>query len=223
MKAYTIILLNYMRPYNMPAVISAITSQKAKGNLVVCDNSPDQQSRWPTAKVIRAPWNAGTFMKILCSFFAETPWIIHMDDDLLPTDQDVFSDAIALAEKNPRGMTGLCGAEISSVPPYYGEDAYGSVALLKGRFVVFRKELLDSIRFMRSALHDKPEYRMRVEDLYLSLEIGKGEKVHWADRELYTRFRNLQQGPHALEAHPDHVKIRSSFIADYLALDGRKP
>lgn len=213
----TLVLLHYRRPENMKRVLAAVREQTEKLDLIVCDNSP-RQPRWPRrARVIRAPWNAGTFARIWAAFYADTEYVIFMDDDLLPSDRRVFEDAVDLACERPQYLTGIFGAEVRSTPPYYYADAHGNVQVVKGRFTVFNRACLERVRVGAFPMRWTPHYRNRVDDLFLSLELGEFGRFHWADPALSRRFRFLDEGPHALAAHPDHVRIRDEFVRDYLA------
>lgn len=215
----TAVLLHYKRPKNLEKIISSLKTQSIQPSIFLCDNSPGPE---PCAflrevdRVVRIPWNANTFVRIHLSFWVETPWILFLDDDLMPADKEFLADALRIAEARPEGITGAFGRRLSASPPHYLEDALGAVEAVKGRFMLFRKELLSKVHLLRWPLHSDAQYRIRCDDLYLSLEVGAGKPVHWADAGLQGRLTNLTEGAESLSWHPDHLAIREAFVRRYM-------
>ena len=104
------------------------------------------------------------------------------------------------------------GRRFSFTRPHYAADAWGSVGIVKGRFMVMRRELLGSVRL--------PVYPPRLpvglnDDIYVSLEIGKGWAVHWADEGLRDGLMDLPEGLHALSHRRGHMEEREAFCRWY--------
>jgi len=211
MSDVTAILLNYKRPANLPRLIASLKAQSVPVEIVVIDNG--MKSNPYTEYGVGLTWNAGPYVRYLVAALAKTPWVAFFDDDLCPGDPDFIGDALDIATCH-EGITGTFARRLSLTPPHYREpDVIGEAELIKGRFMLFRRDLLERMHLTRPWF---TRYAMHCDDLYISLEIGRGQPVHWADKGLKARLEELPAGDVGLEKQPDHFLLREAFCAHYI-------
>jgi len=206
----TAILLNYNRPDNIAHIVDALESQSEKVNVVVINNAADPYA----GQSVHVPWNAGCYIRISFALYAETDWVLFIDDDLKPTDGDFIRDAVATASKRPDAITGAYGRHLSRVFPYYERDAMGPVEIVKGRLMLFRKDILSRVR-----LFSYPSWLPTGfgEDIHLCLEVGHGEPVHFADEFLRGRLVDLPTWREGISRDTEtHLEHRNDVCRWYL-------
>jgi GT2 family glycosyltransferase len=207
----TAVLVNYRRQANMPRLVAALKAQSIPVDVIVVNNGAAAFKT--VAMEVEYTWNAGPFARFLAAVYADTPWVAFFDDDICPADGDFLRDALRIADSRPEAVTGAYGRRLEWKPPHYREDATGEVELVKGRFMLFRRDVLERVRLTRAWFEP---YRLHCDDLYLCMEIGRGQPVHWADAGLAARLEDLPAGDVGLEKQPDHYKLREEFCARYL-------
>lgn len=221
----TVILLNYKRPDNTPVIVDALRCQTEPPEIWVIDNAYNN-----TQKSIRfvevdrymwLPWNGGCFARLLLAAYVQTPYVCFLSDDLCPTDDEFMADLLeTTCEMFSRGamLVGTDGHGLNTELPYYekydNQDDW--VPLLKGTCICFLRALLDGVHLSRPMLRREPEYMKRCDDLYLSLEVGAGKPIHWADASLRARLRELPGAEVGLCKDPAHYRIRDNFCRDYM-------
>ena len=211
----TAILLYYQRHDNMPRIVQALQEQSEAVDIWMIVNNSTWQS-WGADRAVHIPWNAGVSIRVLMAVYAETPWVMFLDDDLVPDDTEFVKDALRLAVKRPDVILGAYGRYLSPTPPHYHCDADGRVRIVKGRFMFFHRDLLDNVRLPCVP----PELDVRFcEDIHLSLEVGRGEPVHWVDAGLRERLRELPDAG-GLCHRPGHMAERERFCEWWL--EGRQ-
>ena len=214
----TAILLNYNRPENIATIVEALESQSEKVNVTVINNAKDPFA----SQSVHVPWNAGCYIRIPFALYADTDWVLFLDDDLKPTDGDFIRDAVATASQRPDAVTGAYGRHLSRVFPYYECDQSGPVEIVKGRLMLFRKDILSKVR-----LFSYPSWLPTGfgEDIHLCLEAGHGEPVHFADEFLRGRLADLPTWREGISRDTKtHLEHRNDVCRWYLTeyLD-RKP
>lgn len=211
MSDITAILLNYKRPANLPRLVASLKAQSVPVEIIVIDNSG--QGVHHTEYEIGLTWNAGPYVRYLVAALTRTPWVCFFDDDLCPGDPDFVRDALDIASCHS-GIIGTFARRLSRTPPHYQEpDIVGEAELIKGRFMLFHRNLLEQVHLTRPWL---ARYAMHCDDLYISLEIGQGQPIHWADKGLKARLEELPAGNVGLETHSDHFLLREAFCAHYI-------
>jgi GT2 family glycosyltransferase len=215
----TAILLNYRRPDNTVSLVKALRGQTVRPETLLVNNSSTVR-RFNADLAVYIPWNAGCLVRHLFALYVDSEWIMVIDDDLIPHDARFVEDALTVATQRPNAITGAFGRRLGKRPLYYhGQpDVVGDTALVKGRFMLYRRDLLARVNFGRLIEMGDPEYLRRCDDLFLSLEIGRGQPVHWADAGLQARLVELPAGEVGLEKDGQHFEIRERFCADYMAL-----
>lgn len=214
----TVILTNWRRPRNIPKIMAAMEAQTVQPVIQLVDNAP---LRHPLEammdRVAVFPFGSSSYGMLLLAFFAETEWIARISDDIIPNDNKFLEDALEIAKKRPDAITGLRGRKFNREAPHYGRIAqYGNVEIVAGHFVIFRKKILEKVRLYLEPIHKKPEFRLRCDDIYLSLEVGKGKPVHWADEGLFQRMGDLPHGGAGMVMEGgDHVGTREAICAAY--------
>jgi glycosyltransferase involved in cell wall biosynthesis len=216
MNRVTAVLLNYKRPDNTAVLIESLYSQTEPVSILLIDNGKESR-KWAVDRVVRIPWNAGCYVRTLFALYVNTEWVVTIDDDLMLGDTELLGESLRIAEQHSL-ITGAFGRRLSKVPPHYegrpDADRSEFCSVVKGRFMVYRRSLLDRIPL--GTLMQQNDYRIRCDDLCFSLETGHGESVHWIDFGLRRRLIELPwSSDMGLEHHPDHYRIRERFCAEY--------
>lgn len=215
MNRVTAVLLNYRRPVNMVSLVRSLQAQSEPVSILLVDNG-EESWEWDVDRVVYVPWNAGCYARTIFALYAETEWVMVLDDDLMPGDSWFVRDALNVASQHPL-ITGAYGCELSKTPPHYmgrpNIDSTGLSSMVKGRFMVYRRRMLDCVRL--AGLMSQAEHRIRCDDIYLNLESGQGKAVHWVDIGLRKRIKELPPGKVGSEHTSGHYTTREAFCAAY--------
>jgi hypothetical protein len=147
----------------------------------------------------------------------DTEWVMFMDDDREPTDKDFVRDALQIAQAPRGGITGAVGRSFFMEAPHYRMDAFGPCEIVKGLTLLFERSLLPKVS-VAPPLERDMEWVNRADDMHLSLSIGKGKPVHYADLGLYNRLHDHDKRDVGLTSDPRHNDIREVVAKDYAAL-----
>jgi len=206
MAEITAILVSYRRPENMGRLVDALRAQTVVPELILVNNW-DMQT-WGIGRAVFVPWNAGPMMRYLLAPYVETPWVMTIDDDVMPGDAEFVADALALAKRRPGTITSAAGRGLHREPPYYRGEPWGNAEIVLAKLTVFHRDLL-----RRVGLPPMWEPAMfRSDDIWFSLEVGRGQPVHWADEGLSSRLIALPEGGPdvALSLQPEHLAGRNA-------------
>jgi len=206
----TAILLNYERRENIPLIVRSLHRQSEAVDVWLVNNSTMED--FGADRCVFIPWNAGVSIRVLMAVYIKTPWVMFLDDDLMPGDTEFVKAALGLAVKRPDTILGAYGRHLSQTPPHYHSDADGKAEIVKGRFMFFRRGLLDRVRMPCVP----PDLDVRFcEDIHLSLEAGRAEPVHWVDAGLRARLVELPDAG-GLCRRPGHMAERERFCEWWL-------
>lgn len=200
----TVVLTNYKRLLNLRHIHRRLQQQSVPPKLFLWDNNPSHVSG-------RLAWDvhAKSRENLFCTprwhlaKMALTPYVVVMDDDLMPVDREVIGDSARFLETHPDvaaiGMTGVvlkpertyarCKHIVRGNCPRVDLD----VDIIKGRFMAFRTEHL--ARFAPASTD--------CEDMEASAFLSNfGRLVIPAS--FPRRFQNLPVGLHSLAARAEH-------------------
>lgn len=212
MSDVTAILMNYKRRANIGELVDRLRGQTVVPDILLVNNS-EKRLRGVDVDIIDMPRNMGSLSRYIVAPFALTEWLLFMDDDLAPATHTLVEDALRIGDKH-EGIVGVYGARLRKKPPYYDYTAppgSGAIEIVKGRFMLFRRELLNDVPL--ALLPDmSQDHGGRGCDIFMSLAIGKGKPVHWLDRGLL--LEELPSLGVGLEEAPDHYAMRESFTAE---------
>lgn len=209
----TVVLTNYLRPANMPAILAALASQSVAHQLFVWDNSPDQsfesrQADW----IVRSSLNAKCGARWWLAAHANTPWVVVLDDDLLPADERVLADTLAKLIEH-HSIIGATGVIIDPRKTYAECQHVGlgvkpiaadtQVDIVKGRYFAVATEKLRALPYLPIECDD---------DIILSAALGGGVIAAC----LQQRFSELPTGPEARVKRPTHSQSRETSRRQYL-------
>lgn len=213
----TVILTNHIRPHNISRIVENLRGQSVQPIVQMVDNAPLQHPMGALLdRVAIFPFGSGSYGRVLLSVFADTEWVSLMSDDVVPGDKDYLKDALALAKHRRNSLTGCSGRSFSMTAPHLqGTSTFGDVPVLMGNFMIFRKKLLERVKVYWEPAHRKRDFWIRCDDIVLSLEIGRGKPIHWADESLSRRLKPLPRGgfEHSLERN--HNQIREEIATAY--------
>lgn len=213
----TVILTNHSRPHNISRIVETLRLQSAQPIIQMVDNGPIQH---PIGSLLDRmaifPFGSGSYGRVLLSVFADTEWVALMSDEAEPIDKDYLKDALALAKQRPDSLTGCSGFGFSIEAPHCDFiPKFGDVSILCGQFMIFRKNVLERVRHYWEQAHKIREFMIRCDDIYLSLEIGHGKPIHWADEGLFKRLKALPRGRQAVSSERDHDRVRKEICSAY--------
>lgn len=188
MSDVTAVLVTYRRPDNIQQIIDVLRQQTVEPELILVNNW--DMAAYRVEKAAFVPWNAGPMMRVLFAVYAETEWVMTLDDDLRPADAEFVEGALKLAKKRPDVITCAYGRSLGQSEPYYRpRNEFGQVPIALGRMMIYRRDLLDNVGL--------PPMRYewaRNDDIWFSLEVGKGEPVHFAEVALSRRLIDMPEG-----------------------------
>lgn len=216
----TVILTNYTRPHNISRIVENLRGQSAQPLIYMVDNAPLQHPIGPLLdRMAIFPFMSGSYGRVVLSVFADTEWVALMSDEVMPGDKDYLKDALALAKHRRDSLTGCSGRSFSMEAPHLQEKkTFGDVPVLCGHFMIFRKKILENVKFYWEPAHQKRDFWIRCDDIVLSLETGKGRPIHWADEGLFGRLKSLPVGGFEPSRERNHNQIREEIGAAYAKL-----
>jgi len=215
MAEVTAVLINYKRPQNMAQIIAMLRAQTVRLELMLINNAGCED--FGVERTVHVPWDAGPFLVIPFALYARTEWVMVIQDDLKPGDMEFVADALELARMRPNAITGAFGRRLSFVPPHYAQDAFGSVEIVKSRFWIFRKALVNRVRFPVLRPPSGANDPWIHEDIWFSLAVGKGRPVHLASLGLRDRLVELPGGDGVGYSHrPYHYQEREEVTRRYV-------
>lgn len=207
MAKVTAVLLSYKRKPNMPLIIEAIRRQTVPAEIWVINN--DGTEDFGADRPIAIPWNAGEWARYVFAARVETEYCMFQDDDFMLSDKYFLEDAIATHRANcPEFLLGVSGRQLQQTPPHYSPDVTsGYAAILKGHFQLFRPEVARSARI--------PQHPS-ASDIFWSLDIGRGDSVHYVSHSLKVRLDELNRHGVGYEFRPEHYQEREAVCAAWL-------
>lgn len=218
MSDVTAILLNYKRPKEMGNLIENLRSQSVPVRIMMGDNAAEPH---PKSKEVddyaRLSWNGACYLRLFMAFYVDTEYVLFMDDDRLPKDLDFVRDALAVAKEHPGVLTGAHGRRLSQVAPHYHSDAWGPTEIIKGFAVIFERSLLSRVP-ISPPFKREWDFLHRSDDIHLSLMIGRGKPVHWAEKTLDDRLHDFDRVDVGFTANPKHNDIRETVAAEYVKI-----
>lgn len=221
----TVCLLNYKRPENIAHVLNSIEIQTVPTKVYVWDNSggnlPLSVGAHPLVKMVITPSkNVGCFPRWWMASVCGTEYVCSLDDDLVFTDENVLADAIdASRNKCPEGIVGFFGWQHVEGRSYHAshnvynakEDCWADI--IKGRFMLFRRALLEKVPLEIPKLPRFDGLSHREDDIYVSLCIAGGRwGAHLVPGILRERWYDLPQREDASSGKPEHYQYRDKSI-----------
>ena len=217
MKA-TAILLNYKREPNIRRIISTLKTQTAELHIVLVNNGepyiPHSAEDTPDELFVMGH-NLGPFARFLVAYAYEG-WLYFQDDDVLPRDDRYVEDLLTVAAEYPRVITGTFAREIHHRPPHYMHNdnpVLGETSFIKAICMTMHRKALGKVRIPLVNVG-------RSDDLHVSLEIGRGEKVHHVDNRFSARLEQLDQMGTGLCHEPQHYTERDAYCGWWLRKEG---
>jgi hypothetical protein len=229
----TALLLNYRRPQNMQRVLDCLASQTAPTQVYLWNNGSPLQvrcgegeelasvERHPLVRLVVTPnGNLGCWPRWLLGSMADTEYVCTLDDDLLLADDRVLEDAIAASrDKCPDGIVGFFGWERLPGRSYRasrhidGAEQDRWVDLIKGRFMLLRRELLERVPLVHPVVRDEAEMLRRADDIVLSLTVSRGRRrAHLVPGVLGRRYVELSECGVGLRNEPGHREMRDDLV-----------
>lgn len=223
MAEVTAVLLNYKRPKYCYDLMCELRGQTVPVDTILIDNSEDSDFFSMLAgdvAYVAAPWNAGCWIRLPFARYANTKYIMFMDDDVFPAMDTFVSDALSIVEDSGC-MVGVEGRTIAKSYPFYRDDVFAGYApIIKGRFMLFQKKMLDKVHL--STYGGGHDARF-LEDIFMSLETGRGKNSHFVSDHLggMLRERNPDRRDGlGISESPDHMKNRNDFTEWYMRKEG---
>ncbi len=215
----TIALLNYRRPGNILTILDHLADQAVPVQVYLWDNSTGildtSVTCHPLVKLYIAPnLNLGCFPRWQMLAWADTEFVGTIDDDLCPGPELIGRAVAACRERCPDGLVGGFGMNPVEGKSYKAaqhihlpkEDR--RVEIVKGRFMLFRRALLERVPLSPPAWSEGEPMAFRCDDIYLSLTLGRGEATHLVPGSLRGQCHELGGQQVALAAQRGHYELR---------------
>ncbi len=237
----TVCVLNWARDGNIGELLTSIRAQTVPAKVVLWNNGDPivfrdrggtekegavaHQALRPIAEhplvslAVQSSRNVGCFPRWWLASLADTEYVCSMDDDLAFADERVLADAVAYAQRHcRRGIIGLFGWRRVEDKDYrHGEHiqkppGHEWVDVIKGRFMFFRRELLDRVPLALPGLPVMGGIRQREDDIILSLCIGAGREHPHLVMGPGKRWRDLPTRGVSSEGTPGHWQHRQDTL-----------
>jgi len=210
---YDVILLNYRRPENIPALVAIMRRQDpAPRHVLVWHNAPEGASGDFGTRDVYSRHNWGCQARHALGLLSGSESLVFVDDDVLPTCAQFAAPLLAALQQYPEAVVGPecrrlqgCGPEM-----YWGKDAaryshaQGPVSVVKGKIHACRRELL-ALPFARAL----PEEIRAEDDIVLcaaTQEVADVPSRCVAGMRAF--YRNLSDD-RGNERRPDHFERRN--------------
>jgi len=201
----TVCLLNWKRPENVSRIISNL---HGRAKLFLWDNSGtyprDKRLDWQITSSI----NKSCFPRWWMAQMAETKYVCSLDDDLMPADEAVLSDAVNFfgSVRSPIAGIGPYGKNLDPKTTYYSSYVANTqrdefVDLLLGRFIMIEKESLKNLNIRH------PE-----DDIELCAALSHKQKKRFVVPQIFRgRFIELP-ATNAISDRPRHYERRTEAV-----------
>lgn len=208
LESLTIIVTHYRRPANVERLLAALDRQTLAHQRWLWDNS-GSGATFSTAvdRRVDASCNFGCSPRWWLAAQAPTPYVMVIDDDLVPTDDSVLADLVAWLAANDGKPCGLVGVELQPGVAYrhcpwvgHGKKrttltADLQVDILKGRLIAAATPRLARLPAGLPRFED---------DIAVSSHLGPGTVLAM----LQGRFSDLPQGRESVCRRPGHFAAR---------------
>lgn len=224
----TVILVNYARPHNTLQQLECFAAQVPRPTIFLWDNNPCGLA-WPEADwVVSSSRNLhGQPWRFLVSQ-AQTPFVCHFDDDIMPADERLVADATGeTARCKPDQLLAAFGVRLwrgrtystshhVKMPRGDGQrpGKHGRPVRLGLDVVKFR------VVFMHQTAHRKlaDRYPTHHVDLHASFSLaGKRRFHHVASGVFHNRVLELPEGDVGYSAQAGHTQTRDQLVEQWRA------
>lgn len=210
----TVCLLNWKRADNVRLILDSLEEQTERPQVFLWDNSElafaDKRIDW----LVRSSRNAKCWPRWWMASQADTDYVMSLDDDLVLADQHVIKhmvDFMDLAVRHPEPydrIYGLEGVQLQSGLLYSGslgkdEVPTGDVDVVKGRFMLLRREALTDV-----GLH----WGVTEDDIAISGLLAKGRRRHHRRMTWLWEYVRALPDPHALCGEATHWQRRDAAV-----------
>jgi hypothetical protein len=210
----TVCLLNWRRPDNLQRILDRLAQQTVRPVIFLWNNSP------PPFRHRAVDWQVDSGRNVLCpprwwmASQAETELIMSLDDDLMPADDRLLEDVVAVARRQPADRAiGPYGVNLRPGRDYFphhdvrcpSRDVLCDIVL--GRWLVVRTATLRS----KVRLGDLCGDVGHEDDISLCGALAAGRRrYHLAASVFAGRLDQLPEGEEALFQRPDHQQRRNA-------------
>lgn len=170
MNKVTALLLNWQRPANLKVIIENLRLQTVPVEIFLWNNNQKDENHFDVDLEINSSNNLFCFTRWLMSSFAESDYVLTLDDDLSPKNKNTIENCMNYLEKNKTiDMIGYTGVKLNDTKQYWKSYHIAkpdqkkdiSVDIIKGRFIFARKSFLSNISF-------PSEFLIRGDDIFVS-------------------------------------------------------
>lgn len=214
--AATALILNWRRQSNVAKILDALRCQSVNIEIFMWDNSGSERFKDSVDLHVSSSSNLVCAPRWYLAKWASAPVVFSLDDDLIPSHDQVVEQAIDALPKG--GGVGYEGVILRDGKGYRGarhlrahRSSNRCVDIIKGRFLMTHK----SVATLSLGRGDYDMTQPKVEDDIVTSSCIEGRKVLPAT--LCRAFRDLDQGRHALCLEADHQARRDSATRRFFA------
>ena len=202
---------------HIPRIVDALKGQTVDVKVVIVYNGLVPSAPGWHRKMLgnyddvwQSPFNAGPFQKFLVAKNYDG-WLYFNDDDVLPATDDYIERMVRIAEGKGGRITGVRGRDVVPYRPYYRglPDSTGWVNNVKMISALMHRVMLSEVRIPPA------DWLLRNDDIWVSLEVGGGGRVHWVDAALNRDLQDLPQKGVGLSQEVEHYEERSLGVKQW--------
>jgi len=217
----TVCLLSYKRPEHVRRICAALREQEPAVAIWLWNNGPPVD--------VAADWTVSSSRNQMClprwylAAQASTPYVVILDDDLLPAKPTAIADLVAHCDG--RQVVGPIGALVASAYSEHREirtpPTWAKVDVIKGRCLAMRSDVLRpavaACGVLTARVTDAGYDDLAVaEDIAVCGAVACGKRRwHLVPGGLEGCFVDLHEGSEALSRRPDHMARRNRVFATW--------
>jgi hypothetical protein len=190
----TVLLLNYKRVENLPIILDALKNQTVECKIFLWNNGEEEFNDPRLDLVINSSKNLKCWARWSMASYANTPYVMSHDDDLVLSSPDSLQSLIDTMEENYEAgrAIGFNGVKLGKDLSYYPTEQQKSIRkvgitvgakhhkfpkkntrvdILKGRLIFFKTADLK-----RVPMHIEPEED--IDDIFISSYLAKRSRKH---------------------------------------------
>lgn len=209
----TVLIPTWKRHANVRKIIPALREQSVCPQIVLVNMGEPYEGPAPD-DLWQIPFNTGPYSKfnVACAYDG---WLAFMDDDILPTHEDLLGRMLETALRTGAYIVGPRARDVRRQPPHYKGrgDTKGWTNNIKMALSMMHRSVLSLVRYPPAG------WLLRCDDLWISLEVSQGKKVLFADPELLPYFKDMNGLGVSLSRQPEHYDEREECCAAWAAME----
>jgi len=208
----TAFLPSWKRHENVRLIIPALRAQTVNPKIVLINTGDPYEGPEPD-EVWQVPFPTGPFIKFQIAAYYDG-YLYFNDDDILPRNTRLIGQMLwQLRMNGDKGIVGAKARDVWPNPPHYkhGDTRGPWTNNIKMGCAIMHRTALELVR---TPPFDMPH---RCDDIHVSLEIGRGEGVHYVNRAWASMILDLDGCDRpGFCKEPEHYDEREGYCARWM-------